>query len=193
MRKVITAREVEELLRRGEAVPSDALLTPSARDVLTGHGKPTGRSGTERPVAPAAAGWVAPIAAPLTFAAAPMTAAPVAPQTVRTFRRRTTRTSFENAELTRRIVVLVFGLIELFIGMRIVLLLLDARTTNGLVSGIMNLSGPFVAPFQGILRTNAVSTSGSVLDVAALLALAGWGIVEMIVFWVLATFRREQA
>ena len=56
MRKVITAREVEELLRRGEAVPSDALLTPSARDVLAGHGKPTGRSGTERPVAPAAAG-----------------------------------------------------------------------------------------------------------------------------------------
>ena len=145
------------------------------------------------PVAPAAAGWVAPIAAPLTFAAAPMTAAPVAPQTVRTFRRRTTRTSFENAELTRRIVVLVFGLIELFIGMRIVLLLLDARTTNGLVSGIMNLSGPFVAPFQGILRTNAVSTSGSVLDVAALLAIAGWGIVEMIVVWVLATFRREPA
>lgn len=56
MRNVITAREVEELLRRGEAVPPDALLTPSARDVLTGHGRPTSRSGTQRPVAPATAG-----------------------------------------------------------------------------------------------------------------------------------------
>jgi hypothetical protein len=122
-----------------------------------------------------------------------MAEAPVAQQTVQTFRRRVTRTSFENAELTRRIVVLVFGLIEVFIGMRVVLLLLDARTTNGLVSGIMSLSGPFVAPFEGILKTNSLSTSGSVLDVAALLALAGWAVVEMIVFWVLATFRREPA
>lgn len=145
------------------------------------------------PVAPTAVVWGAPVAATVAPAAAPMAATPVAHQTVQTFRRRVTRTSFENAELTRRIVVLVFGLIEVFIGMRVVLLLLDARTTNGLVSGIMSLSGPFVAPFEGILKTNSVSTSGSVLDVAALLALAGWAVVEMIVFWVLATFRREPA
>jgi hypothetical protein len=145
------------------------------------------------PVAPTAVVWAAPVAAPVAPAAAPMAEAPVAQQTVQTFRRRVTRTSFENAELTRRIVVLVFGLIEVFIGMRVVLLLLDARTTNGLVSGIMSLSGPFVAPFEGILKTNSLSTSGSVLDVAALLALAGWAVVEMIVFWVLATFRREPA
>jgi hypothetical protein len=145
------------------------------------------------PVAPTTVVWAAPVEAPLAPAAAPVAVAPVAQQTVQTYRRRTTRTSFENAELTRRIVLLVFGLIELFIGMRVVLLLLDARTTNGLVSGIMSLSGPFVAPFQGILRTNSVTTSGSVLDVAALLALAGWAVVEMVVFWVLATFRREPA
>lgn len=145
------------------------------------------------PVAPTAVVWAAPVVVPVAPAAASMAATPVAQQTVHTFRRRVTRTSFENAELTRRIVVLVFGLIELFIGMRVVLLLLDARTTNGLVSGIMSLSGPFVAPFEGIMKTNSVSTSGSVLDVAALLALAGWAVVEMIVFWVLATFRREPA
>ena len=150
------------------------------------------------PAAPAATVWFAPVASPAAPAAppfaavAPMTAAAAQP-TVQTFRRRTTRTSFENAELTRRIVVLVFGLIELFIGMRVVLLLLDARTTNGLVSGILSLSGPFVAPFEGILKTNSVSASGSVLDVAALLALAGWAVVEMVVFWVMATFRREPA
>jgi L-fuculose-phosphate aldolase len=41
MRKVITAKEVEELLRRGDAIPSDALLTPSARDLVTGRAKPS--------------------------------------------------------------------------------------------------------------------------------------------------------
>ena len=55
--------------------------------------------------------------------------------------------------MARRIVVLVFGLIQLVIGARIVLLLLDAREANALVSGILNVSQVFVAPFEGILRT----------------------------------------
>ena len=145
------------------------------------------------PVAPTTVVWAAPTAPPVAPAASLPAAAPAAPQTVTTFRRHTTRTSLENAELTRRIVVLVFGLVELLIGMRVVLLLLSARTTSGLVSGVLSLSGPFVAPFEGILKTNSVSASGSVLDAAALLAMAGWAVVAMIVFWVLATFRREPA
>jgi L-fuculose-phosphate aldolase len=36
MPKVITAREAEELLRKGEAPPAGAILTPSARDVFGG-------------------------------------------------------------------------------------------------------------------------------------------------------------
>jgi hypothetical protein len=39
MRKVITAREAEELLRKGESAPADAILTPSARDLLSDHAK----------------------------------------------------------------------------------------------------------------------------------------------------------
>jgi hypothetical protein len=116
---------------------------------------------------------------------------PTGVSTVRTDSHHSARTGPENAELTRRIVVLIFGLVELVIGARIVLLLLDARTTSGLVSGILSLSGPFVAPFQGILRINSVGTSGSVLDVAAVLALGGWAIVAMVAIWVLAVFRRE--
>jgi hypothetical protein len=95
--------------------------------------------------------------------------------------------------MTRRVVVFVFGLIQIFIGARLVLLLLDARATNGLVAGILNLSQLFVAPFDGILRTNSLHTAGSVLDVAAVLALVGWTVVELIVIWVLAIFRREPA
>lgn len=40
MRKVITAKDAEELLRKGESAPADAILTPSARDVLQGRVKP---------------------------------------------------------------------------------------------------------------------------------------------------------
>jgi L-fuculose-phosphate aldolase len=45
MRKVITAKEAEELVRKGESAPADAILTPSARDVLLGHVKLSGPSG----------------------------------------------------------------------------------------------------------------------------------------------------
>jgi hypothetical protein len=98
-----------------------------------------------------------------------------------------------NNETTRRIVVLVFGLVQIVIGLRIVLLLLDARTGNLLVSIINNVGGALAAPFQGILRISAVSAGGSVLDVAAVVALVGWTIVELIVLWSLAIFRHEPA
>jgi hypothetical protein len=107
--------------------------------------------------------------------------------------RETVTTGPSGVEIGQRIVGLAFGLIQLLIVGRIVLLFLDARTTNGIVSGILNLSQVFVAPFEGILRTNSLNASGSVLDVAAVVALIGWTVVELIVVSVLAIFGREQA
>jgi hypothetical protein len=98
-----------------------------------------------------------------------------------------------NNETARRIVVLVFGLIQIVIGLRIVLLLLNAHTGNVLVSIINNVGGVLIAPFEGILRTNALSAGGSVLDVAAIVALVGWSIIELIVIWSLGVFRHESA
>ena len=98
-----------------------------------------------------------------------------------------------NNEMTRRIVVLVFGLIQIVIGLRILLLAVDARTGNLLVSVVTGLGGALTAPFQGILRIGAVASGGSVLDVAAVVALVGWTIIELIVIWSLAIFRREPA
>ena len=40
MANVITARDAEELLRKGEQPPAGAILTPSARDVFSGRAKP---------------------------------------------------------------------------------------------------------------------------------------------------------
>ena len=114
-------------------------------------------------------------------------------ETVRTDSRRTTTASPAGSELIRRIVVLVFGLIQLVIGLRFILLLLNAREANGLVSGILNISQVFVAPFQGILRTDYLHSAGSTFDVSAVVAFVGWTILELVVIWAVTIFRRERA
>jgi len=114
-------------------------------------------------------------------------------ETVRTDSQRITRTGPGASELARRIIVLVFGLIQLVIGARIVLLLLDARPTNDLVAGVLNVSQVLIAPFEGILRTDALHASGSTLDVTALVALVGWTIIELVLLWAVGIFRRQPA
>jgi hypothetical protein len=113
--------------------------------------------------------------------------------TVQTASRRITHTSPSGAETSRRIVVLVFGLIQIVIGARIVLLLLDAREANALVSAILTISQVFVAPFEGVLRTDSLNASGSVLDITAIVAFVGWTILELIVLWVIGIFTRRSA
>lgn len=123
-------------------------------------------------------------------AAAP---SPISHEVVRTESQRITRAGPGGSEMGRRIVVLLFGLIQVVIGARFLLLLLDAREANGLVSGILNLSQLFVAPFEGILRTDALHAAGSILDVTAVVAFVGWTVLELIVIWALGIFRREPA
>jgi hypothetical protein len=111
----------------------------------------------------------------------------------RTQTRSTSTTGPGRSELTRRIVILLFGLIQIVIGARILLLLLDAREANGLVTAILNASQLFVAPFEGILRTDALHAAGSTLDLTAGVAFIGWTVVELIVIWAVGIFRREPA
>jgi hypothetical protein len=94
-------------------------------------------------------------------------------------------------ELIRRLVVLVFGIIQVFIVLRIVLLLLNAREGNGIVSFILDVSQLFVAPFIGIFNTDALRSSGAILDIAAIAALVGWTVLEVIVLWAVNLLRRE--
>jgi YGGT family len=114
-------------------------------------------------------------------------------QAVVTDSRRVTRAGPGGAEMIRRIIILVFGLIQLVIGARIVLLALDAREANVLVSAILNVSQVFVAPFEGILRTDSLHAAGSVLDITAIVALIGWTVVELVALWMVGIFRRERA
>jgi hypothetical protein len=115
----------------------------------------------------------------------------VAPGSRSTVVAETSSMSPSGGEVARRLVTLIFGIIQVFIVLRIVLLLLDAREGNGIVQFILDVSQIFVAPFVGILNTDALHASGSVLDVAAVVALIGWTILEMIVLWVTNLARRE--
>ena len=104
--------------------------------------------------------------------------------------RRVTRTP-SGGELAGRVVVLLFGIVQVLIILRIVLLLLNAREGNDLVAWILNTSQIFVGPFEGMLNTNALHAGGSVLDIAAILALVGWTVLEAIILAAVGIFRRE--
>ena len=114
-------------------------------------------------------------------------------RTVQTESSRRTTTGPGGPEFIRRVVVLLFGLIQVVIVLRFVLLLLNAREANGLVSGILNVSQIFVAPFDGILRTDALHAGGTVFDITAIVALVGWTILELVIIWAVGIFRREPA
>lgn len=104
---------------------------------------------------------------------------------------RTTVVSPSGGELVRRAVILIFGIIQILIVLRIALLLLDAREGNDLVRFILNASQVFVAPFIGIFNSDALHAGGSVLDIAAIAALVGWTVLEAIALWIVNLFRRE--
>jgi hypothetical protein len=131
--------------------------------------------------------------APVTRAEPVGPTVPAAASSARTYVRRSTMMSPSGAEVAKRVVYLLFGLIQIDVVLRILLLLVDARQGNGLVRFILDTSQWFVGPFDGILRTNALQASGAVLDLAAIVALIGWTVLELIVLWALNIFRREPA
>ena len=88
-----------------------------------------------------------------------------------------------------RAIIFIFGLIQLLIVMRIVLLLVAARESNAIVSFVYDVSEIFVAPFRGILRIDEVQAGATALDVGAIVALVGWFIIELIVLALVRVFR----
>lgn len=96
-------------------------------------------------------------------------------------------------ETFRRVVILIFGIIQIVIGLRFVLLLIDADEANGLVSAILNFSQLFVGPFEGVLRTDGLAAQGSYLDITAIVAFVGWTLLEVVLIWGARIFRREPA
>jgi len=84
-------------------------------------------------------------------------------------------------EVLRRVVIFLFGLVQFVVILRILGLLIDANRDNAIVRFVYDTSAIFVAPFEGILNTNALRAGGSVLDVAAVVAVVGWTLLEALI------------
>ena len=96
------------------------------------------------------------------------------------------------ATLAARTVAAIFGIIQALIIIRIVLLLLDAQRGNGIVRGILDASQVFVAPFEGMFRTDALAAGGSILDIAAITALVFITVIELVILAIVRIPRRTE-
>lgn len=93
-----------------------------------------------------------------------------------------------------RIVTLLFGILQAALVLRIILLLLVANPGNDIVSMILSITDPFVEPFRGMFALDKVTgDQGSQLDVAAIVALIAWTLIEMLILAALRIFDRREA
>jgi uncharacterized protein YggT (Ycf19 family) len=93
-----------------------------------------------------------------------------------------------------RIVTFLFGILQVMLILRIILLLLVANRGNDVVQFVLNVTQPFVDPFIGMFSLNRVTADqGSVLDIAAIVALIGWTLVEALILAAIRIFSRRTA
>ncbi len=92
-----------------------------------------------------------------------------------------------------RVITFLFGILQAALILRIILLLLVANTGNDVVALILNITDPFVEPFRGMFSIDRVTAGESKFDVAALVALIGWTLVEALLLAALRIFSRRPA
>ena len=111
---------------------------------------------------------------------------------VRTTERAYTSAGPGGAAVISRFVTFLFGVLQVALILRIILLLLVANPGNDVVQLILNVTDPFVEPFRGMFSLDRVTAdSGSMLDVAAIVALIGWSLVELLVLALVRVFDRR--
>jgi uncharacterized protein YggT (Ycf19 family) len=93
-----------------------------------------------------------------------------------------------------RVVTLAFGILQALLILRIILLLLIANPGNDVVGLILSVTDPFVEPFRGMFALDRVGDGeGSIFDLAALVALIGWTLVEALILAAMRIFARRPA
>lgn len=81
------------------------------------------------------------------------------------------------------ILYIVFSIVEFLVGFRFLFRLLGANPANTFVAWIYSLSGPLVAPFQGIFGAPAITPGTAVqgvFELASLIALIVYGILAAV-------------
>jgi hypothetical protein len=72
------------------------------------------------------------------------------------------------ATIAARVVTFLFGILQVLLILRIILLLLVANPGNDVVSFVFNITQPFVEPFINMFSLNRVAADqGLVVDIAA--------------------------
>ncbi len=124
---------------------------------------------------------------------APIPAAPAA-SSVRTTETARVAPGPGGTAYAQRIVTFLFGILQVMLILRIVLLLLVANRGNDVVQFVLNVTQPFVDPFIGMFSLNRVTADqGSVLDIAAIVALIAWTLVEALILAAIRIFSRRTA
>ena len=123
----------------------------------------------------------------------PAVAPPAQAASVQTTERSRVAAGPSGATTAARVVTFLFGILQAALILRIILLLLVANTGNDVVSLILNVTDPFVEPFRGMFSIDRVAAGDSKLDVAALVALIGWTLVEALILAALRIFDRRPA
>ena len=132
-------------------------------------------------------------AAPATYTD-PAPAPPVRGTAVRTTERAYEPAGPSGLTTLARLITFLFGVLQAALILRIILLLLVANTGNDVVSLILTITDPFVEPFRGMFAIDRVTADqGSRFDVAALVALIGWTLVEALILAALRIFARRPA
>ena len=107
-------------------------------------------------------------------------------------RESTSRSGPTGGEVIRRFVMLLFGILQAALIIRVVLLLLVANHSNDVVALILGVTDPFVEPFRGMFQLDRIrADQGSVLDIAAIVALIGWTLIEALIVAVLSLGARR--
>lgn len=93
------------------------------------------------------------------------------------------RPQTSSAVVLQRIIWFIVGFVSTVVAIRFVLLLLGANEEAAFTSFVYALSGPFVAPFVGILGEPTYGQS--VFELSSVLAIAvysliGWGVARLI-------------
>ena len=118
---------------------------------------------------------------------------PAVASTVRTTERAHDPAGPSGAATGIRIITFAFGILQALLILRIILLLLVANHDNAIVSLILGITDPFVEPFRGMFSLDSVKANKSVFDIAAVVALVAWTLVEMLLIAALRLFTRRPA
>jgi len=96
----------------------------------------------------------------------------------------------DRTDLVGWLLLVAFGAVQVAIGARIVLLLVDARSAGGALAGILGVGTAVVEPFERVLRSDSLHASGPTLDPSAVVAIVTVTLLEAAVLFTLGILRR---